>query len=148
MLEIKETMIEDLKCVQKLWADGDVMKFVGFPDGLHQTDEGMQNWFRWVKSNRPTLNHYEIDAGHRSAALDIKLFGFARGCGIATAGLSHAIKEAFLNGAEIVWVDPNPENMKAIALYEKLGFQQKDFPEYLVSEDEEKTSIYMELRKN
>lgn len=76
------------------------------------------------------------------------MFGFARGCGIATAGLSHAIKEAFLNGAEIVWVDPNPENMKAIALYEKLGFQQKDFPEYLVSEDEEKTSIYMELRKN
>lgn len=55
MLEIKETMIEDLKCVQQLWADGDVMKFVGFPDGLHQTDEGMQNWFRWIKSNRPTL---------------------------------------------------------------------------------------------
>lgn len=162
MLEIKETMIGDIKSVQQLWADGDVMKFVGFPDGLHQTDEGMQNWFRWIKSNRPTLNHYsifedgkycgesfyEIDAEHRSAALDIKLFGFARGCGIATAGLSHAIKEAFLNGAEIVWVDPNPENMKAIALYEKLGFQQKDFPEYLVSEDEEKTSIYMELRKN
>ena len=65
-----------------------------------------------------------------------------------TAGLSHAIKEAFLNGAEIVWVDPNPENRKAIALYERLGFQQKDFPEYLISEDEEQTSIYMELRKN
>ena len=162
MLEIKETMIEDIKCVQQLWADGDVMKFVGFPDGLHQTDEGMQNWFRWIKSNRPTLNHYsifedgkycgeafyEINAEHRSAALDIKLFGFARGCGIATAGLSHAIKEAFLNGAEVVWVDPNPQNIKAIALYERLGFQQKDFPEYLISENEEKTSIYMELRKN
>ena len=85
MLEIKETMIEDLKCVQQLWADGDVMKFVGFPDGLHKTDEGMQNWFRWIKSNRPALNHYsifedgkycgesfyEINAEHRSAALDI-----------------------------------------------------------------------------
>lgn len=76
------------------------------------------------------------------------MFGFARGCGIATARLSHAIKESFLNGAEIVWVDPNPENMKAIALYERLGFQQKDFPEYLISEDEEKTSIYMELCKH
>lgn len=76
------------------------------------------------------------------------MLGFARGCVIATTGLSHAIKEVFLNGAEIVWVDPNPENMKAIALYERLGFQQKDFPEYLISEDEEKTSIYMELRKN
>jgi len=38
--------------------------------------------------------------------------------------------------------------MKAIALYERLGFQKKDFPEYLISEGEEKTSIYMELRKN
>ena len=162
MLEIKETTIEDIKSVQRLWADGDVMKFVGFPDGLHETDEVMQNWLRWIESNRPALNHYsifedgkycgesfyEIDAEHQSAALDIKLFGFARGRGIATAGLSHAIKEAFLNGAEIVWVDPNPENRKAIALYERLGFQQKDFPEYLLSEDEEQTSIYMELSKN
>ena len=80
--------------------------------------------------------------------MDIKLFGFARGRGIATAGLSYAIKEAFRNGAEVVWVDPNSENFKAIALYKRLGFQQKDFPEYLVSEDEEQNSIYMELHKD
>lgn len=49
MLEIKETTIEDIKCVQQLWADGDVMKFVGFPDGLHETDERMQNWLRWIE---------------------------------------------------------------------------------------------------
>ena len=162
MLEIKETTIEDIKCVQQLWADGDVMKFVGFPDGLHETDEKMQNWLRWIESNRPTLNHYsifedgkycgesfyEIDAEHQSAALDIKLFGFARGRGIATAGLSHAIKEAFLHGAEIVWVDPNPENAKAIALYKRLGFRQKEFPDHLMREGEEPDSVYMELCKN
>ena len=162
MLEIKETTIEDIKCVQQLWADGDVMKFVGFPDGLHETDEGMQDWLRWIESKRPTLNHYsifedgkycgesfyQIDAEHKSAALDIKLFGFARGRGIATAGLSYAIKEAFRNGAEIVWVDPNPENTKAIALYKRLGFKQKEFPEHLIPEDKEQKSIYMELCKN
>ena len=162
MLEIKETTIEDIKCVQQLWADGDVMKFVGFPEGLHETDEDMLNWFRWIDSNRPALNHYsiyedgkycgesfyQIDAEHQSAALDIKLFGFARGRGIAAAGLSHAIKEAFRNGARIVWVDPNPENKKAIALYNRLGFQHKAFPAYLISEDEEQTSIYMELLKD
>jgi Acetyltransferases, including N-acetylases of ribosomal proteins len=162
MIEIKETTIKDIDNVQRLWADGDVMRFVGFPDGLHQTTEEMKGWFRWIESNRPVLNHYsifedgnycgesfyEIDAAHRSAALDIKLFGFARGRGIAAAGLSHAIREAFLNGAETVWVDPNPGNMKAIALYERLGFQQKDFPEYLISEDQEQISIYMELHKN
>jgi RimJ/RimL family protein N-acetyltransferase len=162
MLEIKETSFEDIKNVQQLWADGDVMKFVGFPDGLHQTEEDMEKWLRWIETSRPGLNHYsiyedgkycgesfyEIDAEHQSAALDIKLFGFARGRGIATAGLSHAIKEAFRNGAETVWVDPNPENQKAIALYTKLGFQQKAFPGHLVSGDEAPGSVYMELHKN
>ena len=162
MIDVKETTIKDMDIVQKLWADGDVMRFVGFPDGLHQTSEEMKAWFRWIESNRPALNHYsifedgkycgesfyEIDAERHSAALDIKLFEFARGRGIATAGLSYAIKEAFQNGAEIVWVDPNPENMKAIALYKRLGFQQKAFPKHLISKDEEHNSIYMELHKD
>ncbi len=161
MIEVKETTIKDINNVQRLWADGNVMQFVGFPDGLHQKSEEMQKWFRWIESSRPVLNHYsifedgnycgesfyEIDAEHKKAALDIKLFGFARGRGIAMAGLSYAIKEAFRNGAETVWVDPNPENAKAIALYKRLGFQQKDFPDHLISEDEEQHSIYMELRK-
>ena len=162
MIEIKETTIKDIDHVQRLWADGDVMRFVGFPDGLHQTNEEMQDWFRWIESGRPALNHYsifedgtycgesfyEIDAAHQSAALDIKLFEFVRGRGIATAGLTHAIKEAFRNGAETVWVDPNPENTKAIALYTRLGFQRKAFPKHLISEDEEQNSIYMELCKS
>ena len=141
---------------------GDVMRFVGFPDGLIKTDEEMKKWYQWIESNRPALNHYsifengkycgesfyQIDTEQKSAALDIKLFGFARGRGIAAAGLSHAIREAFRNGAETVWVDPNTENGKAIALYQRLGFRRKDFPEHLISEDEEQISIYMELRKS
>ena len=162
MIEIIETTSSDLKNVQRLWADGDVMRFVGFPDGLHNTDEEMKEWFRWIESGRPGLNHYsifedgkycgesfyEIDREHKSAALDIKLFGSARGRGIAAAGLSFAIKEAFRNGAETVWVDPVPDNTKAIALYKRLGFRQKDFPHHLISGDEERNSIYMELRKD
>jgi len=163
MLEIKETTIEDIKCVQQLWADGDVMKFVGFPDGLHETDERMQNWLRWIESNRPTLNHYsifedgkycgesgyQIDAEHQSAGLDIKLFRFARGRGIATKALSHVIEEAFKNGAETVWVDPDPQNAKAFALYTRLGFKRKDMPEHVIAMGEDPiANIYMELRKN
>ena len=162
MIEIRETTVHDIKNVQRLWADGDVMKFVGFPDGLHRTEEEMKNWFRWIESGRPVLNHYSIfedgqycgesfyriDPEHRSAALDIKLFAFARGRGIAAAGLSHAIREAFRNGAETVWVDPNPENAKAIALYKRLGFRQKEFPDHLMREGEEPDSVYMELCKN
>ena len=162
MIEVRETTVHDIKNVQRLWADGDVMKFVGFPDGLHRTEEEMKNWFRWIESGRTDLNHYSIfedgvycgesfyriDPEHQSAALDIKLFSFARGRGIAAAGLSYAIKEAFRNGAETVWVDPNPENAKAIALYKRLGFRQKEFPDHLMREGEEPDSVYMELCKN
>ena len=159
MITIKETTRNDLSNVQKLWADGDVMKFVGFPEGLHETDEAMSRWLDRIAAARPATNHfsvyddavycgeafYQIDVKHgSSAALDIKLFRFARGKGIAAAALSHAIEEAFKNGAKKVWVDPNPENVKAIALYERLGFERKPMPEYLM-EDEGITSIYMEL---
>jgi len=162
MITIKETMVDDIKNVQRLWADGDVMRFVGFPDGLHETDEAMQHWFEWLNAARPTANHfsiyeddaycgetfYSIDIDHGSASLDIKLFRFARGRGIATQALSYAIKEAFRNGAKTVWVDPNPENAKAIALYERLGFKQKDMPEHVIALGEDPaTNIYFELCK-
>ena len=50
------------------------------------------------------------------------------------------MKEAFKNGARSVWVDPNPQNSRAIALYQRLGFKKKQRPPYL----EEASSIYME----
>ena len=160
MLEIRETSLEDIKNVQALWADGDVMRFVGFPEGLRETDEAMRKWLGRIAARRPAVNHfsiyedgkycgeayYEIDSGHdNSAALDIKLFRFARGRGIASRALAHAIEAAFRNGAETVWVDPDPENAKAIALYERLGFKRKDMPEYLISAGEDPASVYMEL---
>ena len=37
MIEMKETTARELPLVQRLWADGDVMRFVGFPDGLQQS---------------------------------------------------------------------------------------------------------------
>lgn len=159
MIIIKETSINDIDNVKRLWADGDVMKFVGFPEGLHESDESMKKWMDWIVSSRPTTNHFsvfeqdiycgetffDIDVNHgNSASLDIKLFKFARGKGIATVALTYAIEEAFKNGAKKVWVDPNPANTKAIALYERLGFERKPMPEYLIGE-EGIISIYMEL---
>ncbi|MBQ7445119.1 MAG: GNAT family N-acetyltransferase [Clostridia bacterium] len=161
-VEIRETTKADLKDVQRLWADGDVMKFVGFPDGLRNTDEEMEDWYGWIDAGRPLINHfsvfengvysgesfYEISREHGNyAAVDIKLFGFARGRGIAAKALSFAVNEAFRNGAEKVWVDPNPENAKAIALYKRLGFEKKERPSFTVSSDWAPSSVYMELGK-
>ena len=162
MIIVKETTVNDLVNVKQLWADGDVMKFVGFPEGLHETDESMKKWFSRIETSRPNVNHFSIFDNDvycgetffsidvkqdNSAALDIKLFKFARGKGIATIALSYAIEEAFKSGANKVWVDPNPDNVKAIALYERLGFERKPMPEYLIG-DEDITSIYMELDKH
>lgn len=158
---LRETEKDDLTDLKALWADGDVMKFVGFPDGLKQTDKEMAEWYGWICSKRPVLNHYsvfegssycgetfyKIDGNHgNSAALDIKLFKFARGRGIASKVLSYAVEEAFENGAEKVWVDPNPDNKKAMALYERLGFVKRKMPDYLV-EDGGEGAVYMELCK-
>ena len=159
MLTIKETGAEDVKNIQRLWADGDVMRFVGFPDGLRQSDREMKQWYDYIASKRPDTNHYSIyddgvfcgeafyriDRSHeKGAELDIKLFRYARGKGIAGKALSHAITEAFANGAEKVWVDPDRRNAKAIALYKRLGFSERPFPEYLLSSSMT-GYVYMEL---
>ena len=162
MLQIRETTMEDIYNIQRLWADGDVMRFVGFPDGLRETDEAMQAWFCRMTEERPSANHfsiyedgeycgeagYGIDRGYASAWLDIKLFRFARGRGIAAKALSYVMKEAFRNGAETVWVDPAPQNAKALALYDRLGFVRKDMPEHVIAMGEDPAAnIYMELRR-
>jgi RimJ/RimL family protein N-acetyltransferase len=162
---VKETEREDLKNVLALWNDGEVMKFVGFPEGLGETMEGLEAWYQWIDLGRPNHNHYSIyeenlgycgeafyaiDQEHgNAAALDIKLHLNARGKGIASIALSYAIKEAFDNGAQKVWVDPNPENLKAIALYERLHFIKKEMPAYL-RESENSVGfvpVYMERTK-
>ena len=162
MIEIKETTREDVKNVQRLWADGDVMRFVGFPDGLHETDEAMEAWVNGLSADRSAANHYSIyedgeycgEAGYGvdresgSAWLDIKLFDFARGRGIATQALSYVMEKAIENGAKTLWVDPDPQNKKAIALYERLGFKQKEMPQQVIAMGEDpKTNLYFELCK-
>ena len=118
------------------------------------------------KKNRPRINHYsiytddisycgeafyEIDTEHGNAAsLDIKLLPKARGKGIAANALTHAIAKAFENGAEKVWVDPNPANEKALALYNRLGFVRKEMPDYLKENEMEGVDfipVYMEIDK-
>ena len=163
MLEIRETTLDDLNNIQRLWADGDVMRFVGFPEGLHESDEDLRAWIEHLPAARPRANHwsiyedgvycgetnYCIDEENRSASLDVKLFAAARGRGIATRALTHAIEAAFQNGAETVWVDPAPDNAKAIALYHRLGFTQKEMPEHVIAQGEDPaTNLYFELHRN
>lgn len=155
-ITIKETTKDDLENVMSLWNDGEVMHFVGFPEGLGITMEKMKRWINWAIT-KPQRCHYSIyakDIGYcgetfynvddkGAATLDIKLFPKARGKGIAEKSLLFAIEQAFTEGkAELVYVDPHPDNKKAWKLYDKLGFLSKPRPDYL---DEGET--YLELTK-
>lgn len=159
MIEIRETRREDIPDIMRLWADPDVMQFVGFPQGLHRSIEEMEDWYQRLADSRPQKNHYVVfddgvfcgetfysidEEGECRADLDIKLFAFARGRGLAKRALAHAIDQACCHGAQVVYVTPNARNDKALALYVGLGFQEKEAPEGLLSEEDKGTYLYME----
>ena len=130
----------------KLWNNGQVMFYVGFPRGLGVTIERLQQWLNGVNQNIFRRHYsvyaedigycgetfYDIDHEHDLAILDIKLLPKAQGKGIAAYAFSHVIDQVFSNNlASKAKVDPHPDNKKAWELYEKLGFISKPRPEYL-----------------
>ncbi len=157
-IKIIETSEDDLENILSLWNNGDVMSFVGFPNGLEITMEKLVEWLPWATS-KPTRCHYSIyheelgycgetfynvDQKHELAALDIKLFPKARGMGIAEYSLRFAINQAFhIGNAKRVYVDPHIENKKAWKLYRKLGFSIRPRPDFL-----EEWDTYLELTRN
>jgi RimJ/RimL family protein N-acetyltransferase len=162
MITIKESTYDDIKNIQSLWADEDVMQYI-WPGGLHETEEGVREWLDRFFAARPQQNHYSIyedgiycgetqyriEEGTSIASLDIKLFKAARGRGIATKALSYSIQEAYKNGAERLWVDPHPSNERAIKLYNKLGFEVKPMPEHVISMGEDPSVyVYMEASRS
>lgn len=161
-LKIRESLEQDLDDIRSLWADGQVMHYVGFPEGLKQTKEQMKSWYDRLIQTKPESNHfsifadnqyvgesyYRIDREHDNlAALDIKLFPHAHGKGLAVRSLCFAIEQAFKYGADKVYVDPNPENKKALALYERLGFVTKEYPPHLKKVAADYNAVYMEKER-
>lgn len=156
-LNIKETTREDLPEILALWADGEVMRYVGFPDGLKVNMTILENWYQSI-SSKPYCRHfsiydsklgfcgetfYEVDVPNAISALDIKLFSHARGRGIAELALKHVLKEVFSTDiCDRAYVEPHQENRKAWQLYEKIGFTEKPRPSFL-----EPNEVYLEIDK-
>lgn len=159
-ITIKETDETDLMNTMNLWNNGEVTKYVGFPNGLGYSEEDIRNWF---KKNQEIkfFKHFSIyseefgycgETGYgmpknedKILSLDIKLLPKAQGKGIAEYSLRFAIEQAIKDKAgKKVYVDPHMENLNAIKLYKKLGFIEKPYPDYLKNDDYPH-SIYMEL---
>ena len=159
-ITIRKTEQEDLANVQRLWAAPEVMRFVGFPEGLQESLEYLEGeWLPWVQ-NPPKRQHYSVYADSVGycgesfysvdetglACMDIKLLPEARGKGIAFRALAHALKEAFeTGGAQRAYVDPAPENEKALKLYARLGF--REVPRAAHLEDPGYSYVYLELNR-
>ena len=60
MITIKESTYEDIKDIQSLWADRDVMRYIGYPEGLHETEEAVKEWLDRFLTSKPKENHYSI----------------------------------------------------------------------------------------
>ena len=123
------------------------MRWVGFPDGLHYSDEEMRRWLAWIEKSRDRLHFvvldgeagflgelfYDVDRATRRAALDVKLLPAARGRGIATAALRWLVDLVFESepDVELVWTEPWPENEAAQRLYARCGLGPQPRPEDL-----------------
>lgn len=86
---------------------------------------------------------YSIDTKYDLGTLDIKIYLKARGKGIGRSALDYAINEVFVTeNCSRVYVDPDRVNVKAWALYEKIGFKEVKIPKFL-----EPSDFYLELSK-
>jgi RimJ/RimL family protein N-acetyltransferase len=147
MPEIKQTSQQDLPDLIRLWNDGRVMRWVGFPEGLGYDAPKIQEWFEALEQN-PLRHHFVIhedqigfcgelfyrsDPEHQRASLDIKLLPEAQDRGIATQALTWLIATVFENepGIEEVFTEPNHGNEKSQKLYARCGLQPRPRPKDL-----------------
>ncbi len=146
-LELQRTAKSDLPALMRLWNDGRVMRWVGFPEGLGYDQQQAKRWLANLDAN-PLRHHFVIrsrklgfagelyyaaDPSHRMASLDIKLIPRAQGQGIATQALQAMIDLVFESEPDVdsVWVEPWPENLAAQKLYTRCGLMPRPRPAHL-----------------
>jgi len=145
-IRIRPTKQHDLSFLQTLWNDGTVMRYKGYPDGMHVTAACMERWWAMAPEAHDTEHStsystphsiielldgtplgelaYSIDADHR-ARIDLKLAPTVWGQGYATEALSILLRDLFAASAvRKVVVEPSPANLAAHRLFTRCGFHQ------------------------
>ena len=138
---IRETEKRDLENIRMLWKNGDVMMYVGFPDGLEMSREDMADWLADMEAGRPAMAHFSIYDGESylgeafyglngemNAELDIKLLPEVSE-EAADEALAGVVERAFKAGAEAVCASISPLNERAARLFERGGLIKKEMPE-------------------
>lgn len=155
---IRSTSETDLPDIMDLWNDGNVMKWVGFPEGLGYDQEEMKKWFTMIQMD-PKRHHfvvyaeeigfcgevyYAVDKMNKRAGLDVKFTHKAQGHGLAIDALDTLIRYVFRSELEVeaVYTGPSEENIAARKLYTRCGLREKPRPA-----DLEEELSYWELRR-
>ena len=148
-MTLRSTSSADLADLMRLWNDGRVMRWVGFPDGLGYDNEAVEDWFAKVEAN-PDRHHYivcdpeigfcgevyyAVDQNHQRASLDIKFIPQAQGQGLATEALKTLIEHIFKVEGNVnsVWTQPSAVNLAAKQLYARCGLRPEARPADLES---------------
>lgn len=144
-IQIRPTSREDLPFLQALWNDGNVMRYKGYPDGMHVTDACMERWWSMTpQAQDATTNDLALTPPHctlhlldgtpigelsysldvqRRARIDLKLAAQYWGQGLATEALTLALRELFaITDITKVIVEPVPANTRALQLFQRCGF--------------------------
>ena len=144
-VRIRPTRHEDLPFLQALWNDGSVMRFQGYPEGMHATGEDMERWWGTLQRARQAHHDlaalpsphaiveltdgtpigeltYSLDAKQR-ASIDMKLCQAYWRKGYAAETMTLVMREFFATtGVKRMIAEPAPENVPARRLMERLGF--------------------------
>lgn len=167
---IRLPKISDFEFIKNLWLDSEVMKFIGFPRGMELPDDEIGDWLNNKDSAKVRLIveektsgkqiaetgwqtniEYPHANGRKSSNIDIKISQSHWGQGYGTEILKGLIDYIFNNtDLEVLFVDPNIENIAAIKLYEKIGFKKIGQPVFHNSDNMQIpiTAQYYELENN
>lgn len=147
---LEPTRRRDLPDLARLWSHPDVMRWVGFPEGMEFTTRELRDWWDAMVRDERSHHfivvehaafcgeaHYRLDDPPTTAGLDIKLLPFAQGRGVATVALTMLMERIAEQHPSVtaVWVEPSPENVPARRLYERLRFRPAPRPAHLPSGD-------------
>jgi radical SAM protein with 4Fe4S-binding SPASM domain len=170
-LILRPPVQSDFKFLKSMWENGGVMKFVGFPSGLYQSDEKIRQWINeWQDEDRLRLvieekktkkaigeTGFHIDKEYpfakkadAVAAPDIKLISEAQGKGFGSEALKALIDYVFSKtNVTVIQITPNVKNKAALGLYSKLGFKKVGKPRIdKIHPDVPVKYQYMEMRKS
>ena len=160
----------DFNFLKNMWENGEVMKYVGFPKGLKQSDKKIKKWIKdWCTPDKLRLviedkrtkkpigeigyrveKKYPYAKNKKVAAMDIKIGNpdyWSKGLAMeALDALINKLKKT--SDIDIFEVTPNIENKAALKLYKKLGFRKVGkVQKFISNQDVEIKYQYMELRE-